>query len=182
MKKTSRDLLLAVTAAALFTTYSAVAHAQGRGPGGGQGPGMRGPGGQGVGQRQGPQGGQNGQRGPEMPREGRGPGGPGHRIDRLSKDLNLTSDQQTKLKSILENQKTQLDSLRDDSSLTEEQRRAKFDEIRKVTQSDINNILTDEQKTKFADIQSKMKERRQRRPEGEGHGDSYGPPPQKDKN
>jgi Spy/CpxP family protein refolding chaperone len=156
MKNSARNLLLALTAATLITTYSAIAYGQ-------QGGGPP------------PQEGHQGQhsRGPGTP-GGHGAFGPEQRLERMSKDLNLTNDQQTKLKGVFENEKKQLDALRDDASVSGEDKRAKFDSIRNATQTEVRNTLTDAQKTKFDEMQTKMKERRQH---GEGHGEHDGPPP-----
>src|SRR5437016_13977551 len=68
------------------------------------------------------------QQGPPPQGEGqhegmRGPGGEGHhgmpnpeeRLKRLTEMLNLTADQQTKIKSIMTEEKTKMDDLRDDT-------------------------------------------------------------------
>jgi len=108
------------------------------------------------------------------------PGGPGggrprgqrieERLERLSKALNLTEDQKEKLKPILQDQAQQMRALREDSSLTPEQRREKARELFKAHREEIAKILTPEQREKWKE----MRERREERREHKG-----GPPPEK---
>src|SRR2546425_13265384 len=53
-------------------------------------------------------------------------------VKHLTKELNLTEDQQAKVKSILEEQQKQMAALRQDSTLSPEDRRAKRSEERRV--------------------------------------------------
>jgi periplasmic protein CpxP/Spy len=92
------------------------------------------------------------------------------RLQRMTQQLNLTDDQQQKLKPILDNESTQMQTLRSDSSLTQEERMAKMKEIRQSTSEQIKPILTADQQAKYAE----MMDRR-----GHGRG-GYGqgqPPP-----
>ena len=70
-------------------------------------------------------------------------------LQMLSDKLNLTEDQKAKLKSILQDQVQQLRALRDDPSLSPEQKSAKKQIIHELTQDQINNVLTPEQQEKF---------------------------------
>lgn len=85
-----------------------------------------------------------------------GPGGPGMRgrpnIDQIAKDLNLTDDQKTKLKAAMEEQMQKMRALRQDTSLSQEDRRAKMQEIRKANQAKIKEILTAEQLKKWQEM------------------------------
>ena len=67
----------------------------------------------------------------------------------LSEKLNLTDDQKTKLKPILEDQAQQMKVISDDSSLTPEQKGAKKQAIHETTHDQINAVLTPEQQEKF---------------------------------
>src|SRR5437870_11836588 len=82
------------------------------------------------------QSGQNGdqQQGPPpQGAEDRGPGGPGRRgmptpeerLKRMTEALDLTADQQTKIKSIMTDEKTKMDALRDDTSVEGDAKREK---------------------------------------------------------
>jgi len=101
-------------------------------------------------------------------------GGQGHhhgmpsvdqRVQHLTKMLNLSDDQQAKVKSILENQQSQASSLREDTSLSQQDRRAKFMQIHQATQQSIRDVLNDDQKAKFDQMQARRKERWQKRGE-----------------
>ncbi len=91
---------------------------------------------------------------------GAGPGHPGgHHGDmlaRLTKELDLTDDQQAKIKPILETFHTQAQSVHQDTSLSPEDRRSKMKDARETLNSQINAVLTPDQQTKFAALQAKM--------------------------
>ena len=104
---------------------------------------------------------------------GRGPGGPrGNQVEMLTKKLNLTPDQVTQVKAIDDDSRTQAMAVRNDTSLSEADRRTKMMDIRKASQDKIRAVLTDDQKTKYDEMQAKAKERRQ------GGGAPPPPPPQ----
>jgi len=86
--------------------------------------------------------------------------GGGGGLDMLSKELNLTDDQKAKLKPILEDQRAQMKALHEDTTASREQKMAKMKELREERTAKIEAILTPEQKTKFEEMQSKMRERR----------------------
>src|SRR5690349_13876136 len=62
-----------------------------------------------------------------------GPGrfDPERRTEMLSKRLNLSSDQQAKVQDILKSQQSQMESLRSDTSTSQQDRRSKMMEIHK---------------------------------------------------
>ncbi len=76
-------------------------------------------------------------------------------VKHLTKELNLSEDQQTKVKSILQDQQKQMSSLKQDSSLSPEDRRAKFEEIKKNASQQIRAVLNEEQQKKYDELQSK---------------------------
>jgi len=80
------------------------------------------------------------------------------RVQHLTKALNLTTDQQAKVKSILEDQKSQMTALKQNTSMSQEDRRAKFQAIHQDAQQKIQAVLTDEQKAKFEQLQARHKE------------------------
>lgn len=81
----------------------------------------------------------------------------GERVQHLTKMLNLSDDQQTKVKSILEDQQNQMASLKQDASMSQQDRRAKFQQIHGATQQKIREVLNDEQKAKFDQMQAEHK-------------------------
>jgi protein CpxP len=94
-----------------------------------------------------------------------------HQIEMLTKKLNLTPDQVTQVKAIDDDSRKQMMALRDDTSTTGPDKRAKMMDIRKASQDKIRAVLTDDQKTKYDALLEQMKERR------ENHGGPGGPPP-----
>jgi Spy/CpxP family protein refolding chaperone len=72
-----------------------------------------------------------------------------HRLKRLSKKLNLTDDQKEKVRPILQDEEKQLTSLESDSTLSTQQKRQKTREIRMASRSQMEAILTPEQKEKI---------------------------------
>ena len=91
------------------------------------------------------------------------------RLQRLTQALDLTGDQQEKIKPILENESDQMQSLRTDTSLSQEDRMAKMKQIRENSASQINPILNADQQKKYAEMTSRM---------GRGGPGRSGPPQQ----
>jgi periplasmic protein CpxP/Spy len=94
------------------------------------------------------------------------------RVQRLTKMLNLNDDQQAKVKSILADQQNQMTALRQDTSMSQQDRRAKFMQIHQDTQDKLRGVLNDQQKAKFDQIQARRKERWQKQ---RGQGDTGSP-------
>ncbi len=85
-------------------------------------------------------------------------------VKMLSEKLNLTEDQQAKIKPILEDQRTQMQALMKDNSLSPDDRRDKARSIHDETHAKIRDLLTDEQKKKFDAMQTEMHEHMQHHP------------------
>ena len=119
----------------------------------------------------------NNQQSPPSQDNGRwhhGPPDPVQRTQELTKKLNLTSDQQTKVQDILQSEHSQMESLRQDASLSQQDRRAKMMEIHKSSDAQIRALLDSTQQKKWDEMQAK-------REQWQGHlhgGDQQGPPPQ----
>ena len=92
-----------------------------------------------------------------------GPPNPQQHLDHLASVLNLTEDQKAKIKPILEDESTQMQNLRKDTSLSPEDRHTKMRDIHQNTATQIRALLTPEQQAK---LDSTMKQRH----EGMGHG------------
>jgi Spy/CpxP family protein refolding chaperone len=82
----------------------------------------------------------------------------GNQLEWLSKQLNLTDDQQAQVKPILEDQSKQMKTTREDTTLTQDQKREKMKQLHESTHSQINDILTPEQQKKFAQLKDQQKE------------------------
>jgi periplasmic protein CpxP/Spy len=63
----------------------------------------------------------------------RGPMSADQKLQMMTKQLNLTSDQQEKIKPILENESQQMQALHQDSSMAQEDRMGKMKTIRQST-------------------------------------------------
>lgn len=79
------------------------------------------------------------------------------RLQHLTKMLNLSSDQQAKVKTILEEQRDQMTALKGDTSMSQQDRRAKFQSIHQDAHQKIEGVLNDEQKAKFEQMQTQHK-------------------------
>jgi Spy/CpxP family protein refolding chaperone len=88
--------------------------------------------------------------------------GPDQQLARMTKQLHLTDDQQAKIKPLLEDQHQQMMALRQDTSLSREERMAKIQEIRRATFEKINPILTSKQQKKLQEMQQMRQGRRGR--------------------
>jgi periplasmic protein CpxP/Spy len=96
-----------------------------------------------------------------------GPPDPVEKTKELTKHLKLTSDQQTKVQSALESQRSQMESLHQDSSLSQQDRRTKMMDIRKSTDDQIRGVLDSNQQKKWDEMQTRREQRMQNRgPQG----------------
>ena len=112
----------------------------------------------------------------------RGRGGPS--IEMLTTNLSLTAEQVPKVKAVLDDQRTKMGELRNETD--QEARRTKMQELRKETTEKMKAILTPEQFAKYEKMMPGM--RGNRPPGGGGGGGGAGaggppagdtPPPQK---
>jgi hypothetical protein len=99
-------------------------------------------------------------RGPEHPMQAKDP--VEHRLAMMTKQLDLTKEQQTAIKPILEEQFKQMNTLREDKSIVPEQRQTQMQQIIKDANAKIEKQLKPEQKEKFAKQQERMKEQREK--------------------
>ena len=119
---------------------------------------------------------------PAMAQGGGGGGGMGggrgmntqQQLDRMTEALTLTADQQTAIKAILDQSMKDNMALRQDTSLSDDDRMAKMRSIREAQTAKIKAVLTDDQKTKY---DAMMAAQRQRGPGGGGGAPPPPPPP-----
>ena len=83
--------------------------------------------------------------------------GHGHHMEALTKELNLTTDQQAKIKAIFEASRPEIKALRDDTTMAPKDRHSKMKAIHEASDAKIKEILTPEQITKFEAFKAKMK-------------------------
>jgi len=100
---------------------------------------------------------------------------PEDRTERLTKALNLSDDQKSKVLSILQDEQKQMEAVRSDTNLSRDDRWAKMREIRQNTTTQIKGTLNADQAKKFSDMQQEMEARREQR--GKDNKDNT-PPPQ----
>jgi len=70
-------------------------------------------------------------------------------LKKLTEKLNLTADQQTKVKAILEGQHQEMQTVMKDKSLSMDDKHAKMKTMHDSAHAKVRELLTDEQKTKF---------------------------------
>lgn len=85
------------------------------------------------------------------------------RIDRLSKQLNLTAEQQAAIRPIMEDEVNKLKELRKKTGLNATERRAKLHELRQDTSNKMRSVLTEEQRQKYESYLKELRERYQKR-------------------
>src|ERR1700760_2434953 len=74
------------------------------------------------------------------------------RLQHMTQMLNLTSDQQTKIRPILDNESTQMQALRADTSMSRDDKMTKMRSIRETTMGQITPILTSDQQQKWSQM------------------------------
>ena len=80
-------------------------------------------------------------------------------LKHLTKKLNLSADQQTKLKPILEDQRKQMDAIHNDSSLSREDRFSKMQTIRQSSDTEIKGVLNEDQQKSFDKMREEQHDR-----------------------
>lgn len=98
------------------------------------------------------------------------------RVAHLTKTLNLNSSQQQQVRSILQDQHSQMQQTSQDQSLSQQERRAKMMDIHKNTEAKINSVLNDQQKAQYQEMRQKQQEqmRQHMQEQGQGQGQSQG--------
>ncbi len=117
---------------------------------------------------------------PPAPQQGQGYGhrgmmNPDEQLKHLTRQLDLTADQQAQIKPLLESQQQQAMQLHQDQSLSQQDRHSKMMAIHTDTRSKIEAVLNDTQKQKYEAMQAKMQEHMHERMQG---GEAPQAPPQ----
>lgn len=89
---------------------------------------------------------------------GHGRPDPAKRTEMLTKQLKLTSDQQPKVLDILKSEQSDMEKLRSDSSLSQDDRRSKMMDIRKSSNDQIRALLDSDQQKKWDKMQSEREQ------------------------
>jgi Spy/CpxP family protein refolding chaperone len=82
---------------------------------------------------------------------GHGPMDPAAQAAHLAKRLNLTSEQQTQVQTILTNQQAQFKALNENQTITHQQWLAQTKALHQQTRTQIEGLLTDAQKAAFTE-------------------------------
>jgi len=93
------------------------------------------------------------------------------RGEKFAEKLNLTPEQKADLKSIRENEKQQAQAIKNDSSLTPDQKKAKFKELRKSSHEQMMAKLTPDQQAKFKEMRKEHRGHRGHGRKGEAGAD-----------
>jgi Spy/CpxP family protein refolding chaperone len=99
-------------------------------------------------------------------------------LQRLTKTLDLSADQQSQIKPILDARQQQMQQLWQDQSTSRDDRRAKMQSIQADTSSKIEAVLNDTQKQKYESMQAQMRERRMNHRQSEQAPSQDSAPPQ----
>lgn len=92
---------------------------------------------------------------------GRHDADPNKQVQHMAKKLNLTADQQNQILPILTSRQQQMESIRNDASLSAQDRKAKFRAVREDSDTKIRAVLNDDQKKAYDQMHQQMRERRQ---------------------
>lgn len=91
---------------------------------------------------------------------GPGMGNVDDHVKELTTKLNLTADQQTKVKAILEENHQKMETMMNDQSMSKEDKHARMKEMHDSVHAKVREVLTDDQKPKFdamvKDMESNM--------------------------
>jgi Spy/CpxP family protein refolding chaperone len=102
---------------------------------------------------------------------------PDKRLARMTKRYNLTADQQSQIKPILQDDQQQMQAMHSDTATSRDDKRAKMQSMHQGSTQKIEAVMTDEQKQKYEADQQKMQERRAQHTHGGANGPEGAPPP-----
>ena len=88
---------------------------------------------------------------------------PGHKHGdgHLMKELGLTKDQLAQIKTIRNDIKPKVEAIKNDTTLSEADKKAKLKELRKATRTQIEAVLTPEQRDKLKQLREARKDQHQ---------------------
>ena len=104
----------------------------------------------------------------QMGGEGRRPQMPSvdEQVSRLSQRLNLSDDQKTQARGLLQSRLDKMNALMQDSSISREDRHSRMAEIRHSTSAQIRGLLNEDQQKKY----DAMEKEREQEMQHNGHG------------
>src|SRR5262249_15001470 len=87
----------------------------------------------------------------------------GHRhgmhFQKMAEKLNLSQQQQEQLKPMFQQSREQAKAIRNDASLTPEQKKQKFEALRESTKAQMNGVLSPDQQKQLAELREQGKAR-----------------------
>ena len=83
------------------------------------------------------------------------------RLQKMADELNLTDAQKAQMRPVLQNAQQQSKAIKDDATLTPEDRKAKLKEMRKSTRQQTMAILTPDQQAKLKSIRQAKRQAKQ---------------------
>ena len=78
-----------------------------------------------------------------------------NRMEKIQSELGLTSDQVARMQADRENFKTKADAIKNNTSLSEDQKKAQFTQLRQEREESLKSVLTADQLKKFEEMKSK---------------------------
>lgn len=88
-------------------------------------------------------------------------------LKNLTERLSLTSDQQAKIKPILEDTHAQMAKITQDDSASREDKMSRMRSLHETASGKVREVLTDDQKKKFDDMQKEMQDHMRQRQGGD---------------
>jgi periplasmic protein CpxP/Spy len=85
---------------------------------------------------------------------------PDQQLQRMTDKLNLTSDQQSQIKPVLEDRQQKMQALKQDQTLSKSDKKSQARSIRDDSNSKIEAVLNPDQKQKFEAMQQKKSEKK----------------------
>jgi len=79
-------------------------------------------------------------------------------------NLNLTDDQKAQIKQIHEGMRSKVEAVKNDSSLSAEQKEAKIRDLRRDTHEQVKKVLTPEQRKQFEENMRERRDSKQQQP------------------
>jgi len=79
-------------------------------------------------------------------------------------NLNLTDDQKAQIKQIHEGMRSKVEAVKNDSSLSAEQKEAKIRDLRRDTHEQVKKVLTPEQRKQFEENMREHRDSKQQQP------------------
>ena len=84
---------------------------------------------------------------------------PDRQLERMTRELDLSAEQQNQIKPLLVDRQQKMEAVFQDQSLSREDRRGKMQAIRQEAAGKIEAVLNDPQKQKFQQMQERMRDR-----------------------